>query len=46
VPFLLTGNNARAVKICAKVTSVSENLLKKPYFYVILKKTGHGIDFS
>jgi 16S rRNA G527 N7-methylase RsmG len=38
--------NARAVKVCAKVASVSEHLLKKPYFYVILEKIGHGIDFS
>jgi len=38
--------STRAVKVCKKVTTVSEMKQKKPYSYGILRKTGHGIDFS
>ena len=38
--------NARAVKVCEKVMSVSVQVYEKPYIYGILRKTGHGMDFS
>jgi len=38
--------NTRAVRVCEKVTTGSNRKQKKPYIYGILRKTGHGIDFS
>jgi hypothetical protein len=38
--------NARAVRVCQKVLSVSVRMFEKPYIYGILRKSGHGIDFS
>jgi len=38
--------NARAVRVCEKVMSVSVQMHEKPYIYGILRKTGHGIDYS
>jgi len=38
--------NTRAVRVCQKVMSVSDRNQKEPYIYVILRNTGHGIDFS
>jgi len=38
--------NARAVRVCKKAMTVSDMRQKKPYIYGILRKTGHGIDFS
>jgi hypothetical protein len=38
--------NARAVRVCQKVMIVSDMKQKKPYIYGILRKAGHGIDFS
>jgi len=38
--------NARAVRVCQKVMTVSVQVYEKPYIYGILRKNGHGIDFS
>jgi len=38
--------NARAVRICEKVMSVSVQIHGEPYSYGILRKTGHGMDYS
>jgi hypothetical protein len=38
--------NTRAVKVCQKVMTVSVQVYEKPYIYGILRKKGHGIDFS
>jgi len=38
--------NARAIRVCQKMRSVSVHGCEKPYIYGILRKTGHGMDFS
>jgi hypothetical protein len=38
--------NARAVKICPKVTALSNGTGKKPCIYGMSRKTGHGMDIS
>jgi len=38
--------NARAVEVCAKVMTVSVQMYYTPYIYGILRKTGHGMDYS
>ena len=38
--------NARAVRVCAKVMSVSVQMHEEPYIYGILRKSGHGMDYS
>jgi hypothetical protein len=38
--------NARAIRVCQKMRSVSVQVCEKPYIYGTLRKTGHGIDFS
>jgi hypothetical protein len=42
----LAFTNARAVRVCEKVTTGSDRKQKKLYIYGILRKTGHGVDFS
>ena len=37
---------ARAIRVCHKMRSVSVRTFEKPYIYGILRKTGHGKDFS
>jgi len=39
-------SNARAVRVYEKVTNGSDRKQKKPYLYGILRRTGHGMDFS
>jgi hypothetical protein len=39
-------SNARALEVCQKMMTGSVRKQKKPYFYGILRKTGHGMDFS
>ena len=39
-------SNARAIRVCQKVRSVSVQVHKQPYSYGILRKTVRGIDFS
>jgi hypothetical protein len=38
--------NARAVRVCEKVMSVSVQMHEEPYIYGILRKSGHGMDYS
>jgi hypothetical protein len=38
--------NARAVRVCEKVTTVSDMKQKKPYIYGILRKTVDGMEYS
>ena len=38
--------NARAVRVCEKVMSVSVQIHEEPYIYGILRKSGHGMDYS
>jgi len=38
--------NARAVRVCKKMMTVSDMKQKKPYIYGILRKTGHGMECS
>jgi len=40
-----TFTNARAVRVYAKVMSVSVQRHEKSYIYGILRKTGHGMEF-
>ena len=37
--------NARAVRVCEKVMSVSVQILEEPYIFGILRKTGYGMDY-
>ena len=38
--------NARAVRVCQKVMSVSVRMFEKPYIYGILRKTVHGMEWN
>jgi len=38
--------NARAVRVCQKVMTASVQVYEKPYIYGILRKTGHGMEYS
>ena len=38
--------NARVVRVCEKVMSVSVQMHEEPYIYGILRKSGHGMDYS
>lgn len=39
-------SNARAIRVCQKVMSVSVQMHEQPYIYGILRKTVHGMDYS
>jgi len=38
--------NARSIRVCQKVLSVSVQVCEKPYIYGILRKTVYGMEFS
>mgnify|MGYP007050171945 FL=1 len=37
--------NARAIKVCQKMRSVSVQVCEKPYIYGIIRKTGQGMEY-